>query len=299
MRGIRLAVLLLSLASPVGRAWAAPVSPKAQAVTLYDEGVALFKAKKFAEAREKFQAAYNLDPAANLLYNLARAAEEMGDASAAVGHYRAYIARFPNAADRGEVERRIRVLEAVERNAKKGTLTLTNVPQGAKVELNGKAMPTQGPWRLDPGKFIVKFVTPGEPAVTRTVVIRSAQTFELDYAAKPKAKVKLAPKPKFVEPTPKPETPPGPPPEAGFWNGMTISGVSLVGGGVVLATVGGVFYGKALDDKDAYDAATKEVRATNGSEESLARRAQAQDDYESNGTLSIGLLIAEIGRAHV
>ncbi len=110
MKSLRSLCALLLLGSPVHAQPAASPSP---AESLYAEGVGLFKAGKFEEAAERFQQAYNIDPSPILLYNLARAAEELGRAKAAVGHYKAYITRFPEAPDRTEVERRIRTLEAV------------------------------------------------------------------------------------------------------------------------------------------------------------------------------------------
>lgn len=168
---------------------AAPVSAsndlEAQAATLYKEGAGLFKLGKFKEAAERFQAAYNLDPSPILLYNLARAAEEQGEAGTAVGHYKAYLARYPQAEDRAEVERRIRVLEAVAKTTAPGRLVLGGLPEGATVTLNGAAPPAPGPdgqFSLPPGNYVVRVVpVTGEP-VTQTVEVRTAATATLSFS---------------------------------------------------------------------------------------------------------------------
>lgn len=90
-----------------------PTEAEATAVTRYREGVAHFKAGRFAEALERFDVAYKLDPRPVLLFNLARVHEEMGHAEAAIEHFELYLAREPQAEDRADIERRIRVMSAI------------------------------------------------------------------------------------------------------------------------------------------------------------------------------------------
>ena len=136
---------------------AAPVAldVRAQAAALFEEGAGLFRKRSFREASERFQAAYNLDPSPILLYNLARAAEEMGDPQAAVGHYKAYLLRYPQAEDRDKVETQIRVLGAIASKLPPGEVTLQGVPAGAIIEFDGQPAPApsaDGRFALPPGK---------------------------------------------------------------------------------------------------------------------------------------------------
>jgi tetratricopeptide (TPR) repeat protein len=114
-----LRTLILALALAAGPAGAQTPTDEARAE--FDAGRAAFRARDFAAARARFERAYALDPSPVLLYNLARACEESGDAEKAVDYFRLYLERDPQADDRADVERRIRVMEAIvarERAAK-------------------------------------------------------------------------------------------------------------------------------------------------------------------------------------
>ncbi len=174
----------LTAAPPAFAQSAVPGSPEAlaEAKRLYAEGAALFKEKRFREAAERFQAAYDLDPSPILLYNLARSAEETGDAQGAVEHYQAYLARYPQAEDRDEVQRRIRVLEAVSRQQRTGRLFLEGAPAGATVTFNGAPAPSteqDGGWALPPGRYAVR-VEPG--GFAQDVEVRPDETLRVPYA---------------------------------------------------------------------------------------------------------------------
>src|SRR2546423_3543909 len=92
------ALLHISLAS--ARAWAddrdasspAVGAAPAQAPALSDEGFALHRRGEYRRAVEKFLQAYALDPDANLLFNIARCYQTLGDVDAAVEKYEAFLA---------------------------------------------------------------------------------------------------------------------------------------------------------------------------------------------------------------
>lgn len=86
---------------------------KADAKAAYQQGTTHFKAQRHAQALASFEQAFKLDPSPVLLYNIARCAEEMGDVERARTNFELYLKRLPNAADRADVERRIRVMQAV------------------------------------------------------------------------------------------------------------------------------------------------------------------------------------------
>jgi tetratricopeptide (TPR) repeat protein len=104
--------LILALALAAG-APAGAATPQDEARAEFEAGRAAFRAGDFAAARGRFERAYALDPSPVLLYNLARACEESGDAERASTYFRQYLEREPNADDRADVERRIRVMEAI------------------------------------------------------------------------------------------------------------------------------------------------------------------------------------------
>ncbi|MGK0358944.1 MAG: tetratricopeptide (TPR) repeat protein [Bradymonadia bacterium] len=79
----------------------------------YAKGTAAFQARDYPRALARFEKAFKLDSSPVLLFNIARCHEEMGDVAQARDNFRAYLERVPDAADRADVERRIRVMQAV------------------------------------------------------------------------------------------------------------------------------------------------------------------------------------------
>jgi tetratricopeptide (TPR) repeat protein len=71
-----------------------------------------YKRGEFEVAAALLRQAYALYPEPNLLYNLARALEGMGDKSGAVDAYESYLAQAKHVDDRGAIERRVTTLKA-------------------------------------------------------------------------------------------------------------------------------------------------------------------------------------------
>lgn len=119
MNGPRLTMcaLLLSAASTATPAFAQaptpPASTKERAKATYLEGAKAFKAKDYATALQLFERAYKLDPSPVLIYNLARVHEEMGNAAESIDHFELYLSRVPDSPDKGDIERRVRVMKAI------------------------------------------------------------------------------------------------------------------------------------------------------------------------------------------
>lgn len=107
--GLICCVLALGLSLPsAGPAHAQPSNTAVErAEAAYAEGVAAFKAEKFKAAIKLFEEAYLLDPSPILLYNIARAHEELGNAEDAYAWFDRYLARNPSTEDRADVEARM------------------------------------------------------------------------------------------------------------------------------------------------------------------------------------------------
>ncbi|MEZ4432503.1 MAG: tetratricopeptide repeat protein [bacterium] len=121
--------LALLLATPP--ALAAEPEAAAAAQAAYREGVGAFKAGDYEAALARFEAAHALDPSPILLYNMARANEELGRPAAAIRRFEQYLDAAPDASDREDVERRIRVMRAIVENIEDGdraALVATEVP---------------------------------------------------------------------------------------------------------------------------------------------------------------------------
>lgn len=112
-------LLVLACLLPICASAAPPSGLKAQAEAAYQDGAKAFGAKDFNRALKLFDHAFKLDPSPILLYNIARCHEEMGTLEPAIRNFELYLARAPDAADRDDVERRIRVMDAIKRRQAK------------------------------------------------------------------------------------------------------------------------------------------------------------------------------------
>jgi tetratricopeptide (TPR) repeat protein len=102
---IAAASLTLGLAAAPARAadvrtGAAPAANAASVEQLNEEGAALYGARDYRRAIEKFIQAYAIDSDPNLLFNIARCYEELGEVDAAIEKYEAFL-KTPGADARG------------------------------------------------------------------------------------------------------------------------------------------------------------------------------------------------------
>ena len=90
---------------------AAPTA-RSKAEKIYARGVKAFDEKRFDKALEAFEEAYLLDPVPILLYNIARAHEELGAFEEASRYLTRYLDRVPDADDRPQIEQRLNLLRS-------------------------------------------------------------------------------------------------------------------------------------------------------------------------------------------
>lgn len=106
-----LATPLLSCSSALAQDGTAQSGLDAEARSLFEAGRTAFAAGRFEAALARFQEAYELSQRPALLYNIGTAADRLRRDAQALEAFRAYLAAVPDAANRDEVESRIRVLE--------------------------------------------------------------------------------------------------------------------------------------------------------------------------------------------
>jgi tetratricopeptide (TPR) repeat protein len=82
-----------------------------QARSEFQAGRDAFDGGRWEDALTHFQKAYELSPRPVLLYNIAKAQDNLGQLRAALGTYKRYLAAVPEAGNRGAVERRVAELE--------------------------------------------------------------------------------------------------------------------------------------------------------------------------------------------
>jgi hypothetical protein len=178
------ASLLLSLRAE------AQGDPRAAARIHFDRGVAAFNDRRFGEAAEEFQAAYQISPAFVVLYNIGQVNVALGRSIEAVDAFQKYLdqgARNIPPQRRREVEAELRKQEA-----RIGVLVVRTQPEGAEVRVDGKSVgvtPLAGGVRVTAGKHTVEALLSGygseEREVTAAGRAQVAVALELSRVAVP------------------------------------------------------------------------------------------------------------------
>jgi tetratricopeptide (TPR) repeat protein len=208
----------------------------------FQRGTSFYDLGRYPEAIKEFEAAYHLknDPA--FLYNLAQSYRLAGNAERALHFYRTYLRYVPKAANRPEIEERIKALEEA---AAKGT-----PPPGATTP------PPVGPGPVTPPP------TTTPPATTGT-------TTTPPPAVPPPATPPPATSPPVAAPGPPPPvatpTPPLPPPDASLPAGSDLGRKLVFGGKIALGVGGGMILIGMIQGLRAVSAANDvEEAASNG-----------------------------------
>lgn len=103
---------------PAAHATEPAATARSKAQSIYAEGEKAFAQGRFEDALTAFEKAYLLDPVPVLLYNIARANEELGRFGEATRYFESYLARVPDAKDRRDVETRLTVLRKAAKVSK-------------------------------------------------------------------------------------------------------------------------------------------------------------------------------------
>lgn len=171
---------------------------KGRARVLFGQGVAAYREGKYYAAVEIFLQTQRIYPDTQLCFNIARAYENIGNASAALRYYRDYLRQADRPSDGADVKERVRRLEQQLAERSLQQLTVLSQPEGATVLLDGKPVGI-APFTLDtyPGKHRLA-LTLGEHAPQEQIV-------ELDAHAARDVSFVLVPLPKpALQPTPPP-----------------------------------------------------------------------------------------------
>jgi hypothetical protein len=116
---------------------------------LDQQGVRAFRDARFADAIRFFRSAYRLGGPSSELWNIARSRERMDDPEAAAASIEQYLAQPDlGSQDRAEAERELHLLRS-----RASLLTVTTVPAGAVVIVDGKTAPAPSPvtFEIRPG----------------------------------------------------------------------------------------------------------------------------------------------------
>lgn len=192
----------------------------------YRAGVEHFKQRQFADAIREFNKAYRLDPNPVLVFNMARAFEELKEYASAIEYYKKYLEMAPDAPDRAKVEDSLRALEILQKAAASETkvvLTVTSAPDGAKVFVDGREVGlTPLKAEVPPGHRFLAVEAPG--------YTRHSSELDVNAATPPTAHVVLVPAPANGGPAPAGSG--GMTRDAWAYIALGLGGALLVGGGI-------------------------------------------------------------------
>ncbi|HVY25055.1 MAG TPA: PEGA domain-containing protein [Polyangiaceae bacterium] len=207
---------------------------KDRARVLFQQGVAAYREGKFYDAVQIFLQTQRIYPDTQLLFNVARAYENLGNASAALRYYRDYLRQADRPSDGAEVRERVRRLEQQLSQRGVQQLTVLSQPESATVVLDGKPVGIT-PWTGEtyPGKHRL--------ALTLERYVGQEQVIEVDaYAAHDVSLVLLA-EPKPLPPAPLPA------PRAPRQSGVSLASLVTLGTGVAL--LGGALLAEAASNQ--------------------------------------------------
>ena len=189
----------------------------------YRAGVEHFKAKRFEDAVREFNKAYRLDPNPVLVFNMARAFEELKQYEAAIEFYRRYLTMAPDAPDRQTVEDSLRTLEILKGKTaiQPVLLSVVSTPDGAAVFVDGRQVGVT-PLKVEvaPGPHFI--------AVERAGFLRSSEELTLEAGKPIERKLVLVPD----AGTTSPAQAEAPSDNTWAWIALGTGGALLAGGGV-------------------------------------------------------------------
>ncbi len=176
------AMLALSLLAASGRAQdEQPPERTAEAASHFDRGIQFFNESRFDAALAEFSRAYELAPAHQTLYNLARVHAALGHAVEAAEAYERYLRE---AGDELRPRRRREAEEALEeQRARIGHLMVRADVNGARVALDGvdvATTPLAAPLPVSAGSHTVEVRAPGHETVRRGIAVAGQEDVELE-----------------------------------------------------------------------------------------------------------------------
>jgi tetratricopeptide (TPR) repeat protein len=129
---------------------------------LNEEGAALYSARDYRRAIEKFIQAYAIDTDPNLLFNIARCYEELGDIDAAIEKYDTFL-KTPGADTRGRQRAResLQSLRDSRDHAKAEEATQANNPSPAAAPGDAPTGSAQTPSDSSQGSHVLPWLTLG------------------------------------------------------------------------------------------------------------------------------------------
>ena len=172
---------------------------KERARVLFQQGVVAYRDGKFYEAVAIFLQTQRVYPDTQLCFNIARAYENLGNATSALRYYRDYLRQADRPSDGEEVKERVRKLS--QQIAQRGVqqLTVLSQPDSATVLLDGKPVGIT-PWTSEtyPGKHRLALTLDGHAGQEQVIEVDAYEARDVRLLLLPLPKLKVVPAPLTV-----------------------------------------------------------------------------------------------------
>jgi PEGA domain/Tetratricopeptide repeat len=148
----------------------------------FQTGLSYYDSDRFSSAVKEFLESYRLSKRPELLYNIARSYERMGDPGHAIVYYRKFVQQRPSAKERHEIEI---TLPNLQRRA--ATLNLRTTVPGSEVLIDGELVGISpvDPQLLTEGKHHVEVRHLGYVAREAEVSLKGGQVSDLRIDPEP------------------------------------------------------------------------------------------------------------------
>jgi len=229
----------------------------------FDQAAQAYREGRYAVAVDLFLKAYEADPHPELIYNVGRGYEKLGESRKALRYFREYVRLAPETPDKNAVAERIKALERELAEQGVQQVTLYSNPSGASAVIDGKPV-GKTPWtgELEPGRHVAVLELAGYADVTREFLLTSTRAIDVDIAFSAPAPAPVVPAAPDAESAEQPDTPlastPAAPTEP---SGLSrVSPWTWAAFGIGSAALGGALVmelSRASAENDARDARTQ------------------------------------------
>jgi hypothetical protein len=155
----------------------------------YRTGEIYYERNRFPDAAREFEEAFRLSKRPELLYNMGKSYDGVGDHAKALGAYRRFLAAVAVSPDRAAVEERVISLEKLV-----GRVTIRASVEGAAVEVDGNRVgkaPLEGPLELNPGGHKIEVSAEGYRTWRGTAVAAPGKESVVDAQLESMVKVQV------------------------------------------------------------------------------------------------------------
>lgn len=182
-----------ALALVLAAGLAAPALPRADDVALararFKAGADLYKARRYREAIDAFEAAYRLKPHGAIHFNVAQCREKLEEWPGALRSYQDYLREVPDARDRAAVRAAIGRLEARLAAAGVQALLVYSDPPGAALAIDGRSRgKTPVHIALPPGTYRIALALEGYEPDEQDVELTAAGSRVVDVVLRSKGR---------------------------------------------------------------------------------------------------------------